>query len=312
MFGKTMFAAVAATLVTATPAQAQSFDLVGWLNAAKGGETLTLPAGNYGSVVFPKKVYSAPVKVMATGSTFTKLTLQRLGNVVVEGGRVVGTGGQSIGIDIRWAKGVRVQSMTVTKAYRAITMSESQDIALISNKLDGIISDGVNIAMSQRVRIEGNTCSNFTPTEAVYDAAGKLIKDGDHADCVQAWSRPGYPPTSDVLVINNTATGKMQGIFFGNQVRNGVDDGGFDRIKIKNNRVTLTYTNGVRIEGGRGSVVTGNNVYTVTGAMLLNKLYPVKTTVLLMGGSDNIGCGNYVAAMASPFERVCSAAELAR
>jgi hypothetical protein len=74
------------------------------------------------------------------------------------------------------------------------------------------------VAQGWRGRIEGNVCDAFRPLN------------GEHPDCVQLWSRPDAAPTSDIVIRGNRAYGPTQGFSGFNHVRNGVDDGGFDRI----------------------------------------------------------------------------------
>lgn len=295
-------------------AQAAPFDLVGWLNNAKGGEVLQLPPGDYGTVNVPEKSYSKPVRVVATGSTFGRIGIGYVKNLTWSGGTVTGYGREQPGVDIRYSTSITIERMTVTNARVGISMQRSQDVALLYNTLQGLHIDGVNIAESQRVLVQGNVCRNFTPILAVYDGNGKLVRDGDHPDCIQAWSRKTTAPTADITVRSNWINGQMQGVFFGDQIVNGVGDGGFDRIKIVDNRVRVTFPNGVRIENGRASVVIGNKVDTVPGSMLpMRRDQPVAATVVKINGTGT-WCGNSASAGAWKPDGVqpCTAEELAR
>lgn len=283
---------------TDTPA-AQA--LLRQFQAAKGGETIKLQAGDYGYLVLPQKRFSRPVTLDAREARFAGLVANDLAGLVVRGGTIQGSGERkTVALDIRRSANVRIEGMQISAAHRGIMVDRSEDIELVGNSLTGLISDGINIALSRRVRVEGNRCRDFNPAPAIFDPNGVRLKDGDHPDCIQAWSRPEVPPVSDIVVIDNDIEGQMQGIFFGNHVRGGVDDGGFDRITIKNNRVVVAHPNGIRLIDGRDSLVTGNQVATVPGAVLPGGK-PVKA-MLNVSGERTIACGNRVEvlAMAKP------------
>ena len=114
-------------------------------------------------------------------------------------------------------------------------------------------ADGMDIAAAHDGLIEGNSCS------------GTIVRDGEHPDCVQLWSTPTAPPTSDIAIRHNKVTGNTQGISLFNHVRNGVDDGGFDRITIEDNDVNVAASQAIALSNGRDSVVRKNHVSTVVG-----------------------------------------------
>lgn len=263
------------------------------LKAAKGGETIRLAPGDYGAVRFPRGTYSPAITLDAAGATFEGLVLFGTSGVTVRGGNVVGPGGRSYGISIRDAKDVRIEGMKISGAHRGVVVNESEDIALVGNELTGLISDGINVALSRRILVQRNRCHDFSPNLAVFDAAGKKIRDGDHPDCIQAWSRPTKPPVSDVQVLDNVMEGGMQGIFFGNHVRDGVDDGGFDRVTIRGNRIRVNMI-GIMLGDGRDSVVESNHVDLWPGP-----IFPTRPNFRLkpgirITGDRNRACGNVI------------------
>ncbi|WP_377845467.1 NosD domain-containing protein [Bosea sp. UC22_33] len=276
----------------ATPATLSSM-----LKAASGGETIVLAPGDYGAMQFPQKAYSPAIRIQAQQANFTGLILASLSGVTIDGGTIVGPGGRSYGVSIREARNIRIANMTISGAHRGIVVNQGEDVALVGNRLTELISDGINVAYSRRVRIERNSCRDFRPTPAVYDAAGNRLKDGDHADCIQAWSRPAFPPTSDLTIIDNEADGLMQGIFLGNHVRDGIDDGGFDRVVIRGNRVRVGVPNGITVSGLRQGEVIDNVVDTTPGATLPKPPHrPVRAKLMVLG-TDVVQCGNRVVDM---------------
>ena len=288
------FALVACTGAASAPAgPATPATLAARLKDAKGGETIRLAPGEYGIVRFPRVTFSPAITIDAAGATFTGLVLNKVSGVTVRGGAVVGPGGRSYGVMIRSSDDIRIENMRISGAHRGVVVGESSNIALVGNELTGLISDGINVALSDHVLVQRNRCHDFSPNLAVFDAAGNKLRDGDHPDCIQAWSRPTRAPVSDVRVLDNVAEGNMQGIFFGNHTRNGVNDGGFDRITIRGNRLKVTMA-GVVLDEARDSVVEDNHVELFPGPVFPTKpSFRLKPNVRV-SGERNRACANVV------------------
>jgi hypothetical protein len=139
-------------------------------------------------------------------------------------------------------------------------------------------SDGIQVGEGRNGLIEENDC------------AETRIRDVEHPDCIQLWSRPTSPPTADIVIRRNRAKGTMQGVFLGNHVREGVNDGGFDRILIEDNVLDVGYPNGIALHEGRDSIVRNNKVTTFPGSRW-------RASINLKGG-DSKQCGNSVTAAA--------------
>ena len=265
------------------------------VNRARPGTTIVLPAGDYGEVALIRRDFSPAVTIDGHAAHFSKITIRDSSGITIAGGTIVGTGGRSSGISILRAHNISIRSMKITAAHQGIVIDRSDNVTITGNQLVELISDGIDIALSHHIRIEKNTCRAFNPTPAVYDQVGKLVRDGDHPDCIQAWSRPPYPPTSDLTILDNEMTGQMQGVFLGNHVRNGIDDGGFDRVVIRNNRVTAGLPNAIYANGVRVGEITGNIIDTLPGAVLRGQASrPVRAHLYTEGSGVRV-CGNRVA-----------------
>lgn len=263
------------------------------LASARPGETIRLAPGDYGAVTLPARTWSPAIRLEAGGAQFAGLVLRNVQGVMISGGAIIGPGGRSYGISMRGAGLIRIENMRISGAHRGVVVAESSDIALIGNELTGLKSDGINIALSRRVLVQRNRCFDFSPAMAVFDAAGKRLRDGDHPDCIQAWSRPSHPPVSDVQVLDNEAVGIMQGIFFGNHVRGGIDDGGFDRVIIRGNRLRVAL-NALVLSGGRDSVVRDNIVEQFPGMIFPSRPnLRIKSSIRVFGNGTLV-CGNVV------------------
>lgn len=265
------------------------------IDTARAGASIRWPSGDGQRLSIVGKSFDPAITIDASRATFSGIVIRNSRGVHIKGGTVIGPGGRSYGIHIDRSRDVAIEGMTITGAHRGIVIGLSEDIVVRSNKLTGLISDGIDIALSRKIAIERNECASFSPTKTVFDSAGKRISEGDHPDCIQAWSRPKAPPTADIRVVGNKANGRMQGIFFGNHVRNGVDDGGFDRILIADNDLRVATTHGISLYGARSSRITGNMVSTVPGSVSSRPPYkPMRATIRIVDGLDVTACGNIV------------------
>jgi hypothetical protein len=261
---------------------------------ADDGATIVLPAGSTGRLTIERRSFSPAITIDASAAVLTGVVLNRVDGVTIRGGAIIGPGGRSYGVSIRNSGHISVRDMTISGAHRGVVVNDSHDVELIGLNLTGLISDGINVALSRRVVIERNRCRNFTPRIATYAADGSRIRDGDHPDCIQAWSRPTRPPSADISVIDNDIDGAMQGIFFGNHVRGGVDDGGFDNIIIRNNRVRVGYPNGIVLGNVRNATITGNQISTTPGAVMPNRPSRRITANMRFSGVGITACNNAI------------------
>ena len=279
---------------TATPANLRQV-----LEKARPGDVVTLEAGRYGNVALPKRDNAEPITVIARGAMLRSLIVRQTSGWVWRGGTIDGDlpPRQWFDVTIDTAHRIEIAEVTLTGTMVGVTMMRgSSDIVLRGNTATGLQSDGFNVAGASSVQIIGNTCTDMKPIRPVYDAAGKLLKDGTHNDCVQIWSPKGYP-VSNVSIIGNTLRGYMQGI--------GQYNGSFEqteRVTVEDNDIELTnYWHGIYLLGVKGAVVRNNHVSAAPGARQAN--YPfyllrpwIKTA------PDAVRCGNVVNGEA---ERAC-------
>lgn len=272
-------------------------ELVAAVQKARPGETITLEPGLYGAVTLQNIKASPAITIDARAAQFQSLVLRRVEGITLRGGSVISPPHQFMGIVVDYSKHVTLTGWTITGARTGVSLSRGSDMTLADSKLTGLRSDGVVIAMSQRVLIENNVCTGFNPVPPVYDANAKLLKDGDHPDCIQAWSRPNFPPTSDIVIRGNRGEGRMQGVWFGNGVVNGVNEGGFDRITVEGNEFALGAYNGIVLYDARTAVIRNNAVRAVPG--MRNLFPPFKAPepwIRTFRSTDVTGCGNTVEA----------------
>lgn len=280
----------APTVVPSLPSEgtlATPETLAAILGAARSGDTIVLAPGDYGPVALPRVSYSPALRIDASRARLSEVVIFRTGGVEWTGGTLKGDREQTWSVRIDTAERVRISGMSLSGAKVGIGVSRSSDVEVSGNRFDGIRHDGVNIAMSQRVQVLRNMCINFDPVLPIYDPTGKLITDGDHPDCVQGWSRVGYPLTSDILIEDNVGVGTMQGVFFEDY-----GDGGYDRVTVRGNDFTLGMFQGININNGRDTVITGNRVRPVPGSRLLAYPYPAIRPWIRAVGERLTMCGN--------------------
>ena len=250
---------IALVALAATPANfAQKLAVV------RGGDTLVLAPGNYVEVAFRKRDFSPPLTIEAGTARFRFVAENSSGIRVVGGilGPALGDdpentwklGPLGYAAKVTRSRDIGFNGTTFADAVRGLVIHQSTDIKIDRGTLTRLKSDGINISSSQRVTVNRSTCTEFSPRK------------GDHPDCIQMWSRPGWAPTGNVTLTNNVSKGEMQGFTGFNHVRNGVDDGGFDNIVIENNRITGTYPQGIALGMARNSRVVGNTTRTLPGA----------------------------------------------
>lgn len=195
------------------------------IERAQPGDTLTLEPGDYVASAIKGRRWNPPIQIDARQASFSNPS------------------GYALHLVNTW--GLRIAGGTFSNAKRGLVVQDGGDIWISKALFTDLQTDGIDIAGTAGMVVDSIACRNFSP------------RPGDHPDCVQMWSRPNHI-TRDIAVRNSTANGEMQGFNGFNHVRDGVDDGGFDRITITGNFVSLTYGQGIGLYDCRHCVVTDN------------------------------------------------------
>jgi nitrous oxidase accessory protein NosD len=319
----TIVIALAATLAVPAHAASLSADpnsLAKVFASAKGGDVIVLAPGDYKGVQLAGRTFSPALTLDAAKARIIGLEVRNLEGLVISGGvfqsaapgvhprtgqavfrpavridnardvavrsiRAIGPGGtqdgdpfgEGTGISILRSGKVEVIGGQFRGFRGGVVLSKVDGFRLMGNQFTHMRSDGIQVGEGRNGLIEGNSC------------AETRIRDQEHPDCIQMWSRPTSLPTADVIIRGNKAVGKMQGIGLFNHVRNGVDDGGFDRIVIEDNDLTVAYPHGIALYASRDSVVRNNRVKTMAGARWI-------ANINIKGETRVTRCGNLVAA----------------
>ncbi|MCT2398388.1 right-handed parallel beta-helix repeat-containing protein [Novosphingobium mangrovi (ex Huang et al. 2023)] len=224
--------------LSATPATVERV-----IEDAPPGAVIVLAPGDYGKIRIQGKTWSEPVTLNMTDARAT-LEIGNAQGVRVVGG-TFGLVSQGYAIHVLNSRDIGFENVKMTSAQRGLVIAQSQDVSVSHARIVNMTIDGINIGSSQRVTVTDSSCSDFRTGKA-------------HPDCIQMWSSPTRGITQDVKLLRNSSDGDMQGFTAFNHVRKGVDDGGFDRITIADNRVRAYRVNGVAVYDCRNCVIVNN------------------------------------------------------
>ena len=265
-----------AASVTATPDTAQQI-----ISSARSGDRITLAPGDYPGIVIKSQNWDPPVVVDATAARFGPIVaIDGVSGLTWRGGTFDGGNTVPYAFIGKASHRLVIDGLHISRYVRnGIGLGTVTDVRIVNNKFTDMGSDGIDLAQSQRAVIDNNSCSAF------------VVVPKAHPDCIQLWSRNGNI-VADITITNNTAIGDMQGISMFNHVRNGVDDGGFDRITVNNNHIKVMQWNGIAMTSCRDCSARDNRVDT-----LLRPDNPrVKAWLKVTGKSSVVTCNNIVSA----------------
>jgi parallel beta-helix repeat protein len=183
-----------------------------------------------------------------------------------------------------------------------IGLGTVSDARITNNAITDSGSDGIDVAMSRRIVLDHNRCTDSHPTP------------GAHPDCIQLWSHAVQPPTADIVLSNNEVIGDTQGFTAFNHTSPDatgkvVDDGGFDRITVENNHAKVSTYHGVTLYDCRHCIVRNNRAESLPNAQYPRSRAWIKT----IRATDLTMCGNVaVDYPRDPGQQRCSADEAAR
>lgn len=271
-----VFAATVATPLTAAT-RATPATLAAVLAGARGGGTIHLAPGDYTAIELRSRQWTPPLTIEADEAHITSVQLRAVSGLTWRGGRFDGGDTVRSGFNVAGGDHIIIDGTAMAHYLRnGIGLGSVSDARVINNHFTDMGSDGIDIGLSRRVVVDHNDCRSTHPTP------------GAHPDCVQLWSRPSEPPTADIAITNNQAEGDTQGFTAFNHVRDGVDDGGFDRITVENNVARVGSYHGVTVMDCRHCSVRNNRVETQP-----DPLNPkIRAWIKVVRGSDTVACGN--------------------
>ncbi len=268
-----MIVAMMALEAMATPGAAEAVvtptTFADALMAAKAGDTLRLAPGSYDRVSVRDRHWSPPVTIAAAAARLSSIRLDNVSGVTWRGGDFEGGDTIPDGIKVEQGDHIVVDGAAFHHYTSVgIILGRVTDARLSNNVFTDSGSDGIDIALSQRVVADHNRCTDFHPTP------------GAHPDCIQLWSKPNFAPVADIDITNNVAIGEMQGFT--------AFDGPYDRITFEHNFARVATYHGITVTDCRHCLVRHNRVESMANAG-----HPeVRAWVKVVGGEDVINCDN--------------------
>lgn len=314
---------MAATVISVSNA----IQLTAAIRAVKGGETIKLAPGDYGSVTINGRNLKSNVTItsadpsndasfsslrVATSSnwTFDDIDLHKVlakgqgdwtqtayisgsQNITMRGLDVTGSMDKNSwndgwGIRVSYSKDVQILDSTFEQLKIAAIFDHSTDLVLAGNTVTDV-REGFDFAAVHRLTVAQNHFSNFTPN----------YKAGDHSDAIQVWTMGVNEGSSQIMVRDNVmlmgASGGVQGIHISTEV----PAYRFTDVTVQNNLYYGDAQVAIHLNGVDGGVVRSNTLVTAVGGVLeagimirndtnIEVDHNISPLTLVFGGSKNI------------------------
>lgn len=268
---------------------ANATELTAALIAARGGETIVLAAGDYGTLNLRNRTFSSAVTItsadpaqpahldsilltnvvnltlrhldvgaaLAPGATSSTAMMTVTGSKGIEAystsfhGSLDGTpSNDGNGVSFLRSSGIKIVDSNFEQLGRALLIGNSTDIVVTGNRFHDLRSDGADFAEVNNVLIANNSFRDFYPAT------------GDHPDAIQFWTSNTAAPSTDIVIRDNVilqGNGQgLQGIFLTDQVGTLP----YERVQITNNLIYITQGsgNGLTLIHARDVTIANNTV----------------------------------------------------
>ncbi|QXQ06571.1 right-handed parallel beta-helix repeat-containing protein [Sphingosinicellaceae bacterium] len=273
---------------------ATNAQLVAALAVVKGGETILLAPGDYGTINIKAKIMTSDVTIKsadanhdavfaniridkASGFVFNDVDVHRPLTVVekdftqavyVSSSSHIGFVGvdftgsmdgnafnDGMGLRIDNGTDIVVADSTFEQWNNAAVFSQLDRLTVVGNSVTGV-REGFDFVAVHDVTIAQNQFTSFTQTPT------------DHADAIQFWNNGANEGSSNVLIRDNVmlfgASGGVQGIF----IRAEDPAYRYSNFTIENNLYNGDARHGITVTGVDGGIVRGNTVTSAPGGYL--------------------------------------------
>ena len=282
-----------ATINVSTAAQ-----LTAAIKAVKGGETILLAPGDYGSVLIKARTLGATVTIKSadsahdavfsdlriansSGFAFNDIDIHRplkageaewtqavyVSNsskidfigVDFTGSMDGNAWNDGVGLRVSYSNNVRVIDSTFEQWTNSALFDHDTGLALVGNSVTAV-REGFDFAAVHNVSIARNSFTGFTPNYAA----------GDHSDAIQVWNNGVKEGSSHIDIRDNVilqgANGGTQGIFITTQ--DPTPAYRHSDITIENNLYNGDARHGITLAGVDGALIRGNTVTSAPGGRL--------------------------------------------
>jgi nitrous oxidase accessory protein NosD len=223
------------------------------------GATIRLPEGMHPKLSIEGERFDPPVIIDGTGTTINGVVIMDSEGIVLRGATVMapkgrnGVGPTAWGVHARRVKNVVFENLEITNVFTGVVIANSDGVTVRGSRFHGMRSDGINLAGVTNILIEDNDFRDFTPIKPKGSRKDGTWVDGDHPDAIQLWTTKKRDYGRDIVIRRNTIDGDTQGInLFGPQGQ------GYERVRILDNDLHITYPNAVSMFRCTDCEVVGN------------------------------------------------------
>ncbi|MCI5047350.1 MAG: right-handed parallel beta-helix repeat-containing protein [Aquisalinus sp.] len=220
-------------------------DLAEMIRVAKAGDTIELPAREFGYLKLTGIHFAEPVMIKGVeGASFSKITLRdvrnlHLQNITVRAGttsdhlsdfavtimRSHGIkisdsniswsddgdwGNDGTGMTARLSTYVVIEGTVFHNSFTGLVIRDAGNVSVRKNIFRDLRRDGINVSGTVGIDIDQNVCTDFHPE-----------RPRDHPDCIQFWNDTANQSNENVRITANKIIrgegGVSQGIFLAGQ-----------------------------------------------------------------------------------------------
>jgi preprotein translocase subunit YajC len=229
------------------------------LNSAKGGDSIVLKSGNYGTVYISGEKYSSTVKITSESSsnpaTFSKISVTNSSNLTFDHlnfeGKMVSGYGSGVGMRVNGSSNITVQNSDFDALNKGMEAWGDTNLKVVGNNFDRIGYDGLAIGHTQGVLIQGNNIDMHAHGDS-------------HRDGIQFYNQGTKAPSANITIKNNvikTDDGVTHGIYMGNNDgKYGNTNEFYKNVVIENNTIKTGQLLGLAVGGTQGLSIRNNVV----------------------------------------------------
>jgi parallel beta-helix repeat protein len=271
------------------------------IKSVKGGETILLAPGDYGSVNINARKLGSTVTIKSADSAndavFTNLRVSnstgwafsdidvyrplkagepnfttaayvsgssRIDFIGVDfhGSMDKNSWNDGWGLRVSYSDSVRVVDSTFEQLKIGAVFDHDTGLTLVGNSVTDV-REGFDFSAVHGVAIARNLFTAFTPDNTLGMALG------DHSDAIQFWNNGVKEGSSDIVISDNVmlqGTNDTHGIFF--RAQDPTPAYRFSNVVIENNLYQGDARHGITLSGTDGGIIRGNTVVSASGGTL--------------------------------------------
>lgn len=285
------------------------------IKTVKGGETILLAPGDYGSVLVNARNMTTNVTIKSadsnhdavfselrvgnsSGFTFSDIDIHRplkadevlwttaafinkssninLVGIDFTGSMDGNSWNDGWGVRVSYSNNVKVVDSTFEQLKIGGVFDHDTNLTLVGNSVTDV-REGFDFSAVHNVAIERNLFTAFTPNYTLG------MDKGDHSDAIQVWNTGVKEGSSDMVIRDNVilqGTNDTHGIFFRNVDLTPAYR--FSNITVENNLYQGDARHGITLGGVDGGVIRGNTVVSALGGTLETGINLIDTSNIVV------------------------------